>query len=181
MKDLDPLGKDLKMDDIEDHVVWDSSPFNVTRCENHEFDEDDKTPIKLLWNNDRIQNLHSKFLASEITRVQQELTAKQKSIAEKAAIVAENRKRKGDSTFDLPVKHVRTRSIISHDMSVLHLRFCSLCDKEMKTYDETVDHLYDPCHVNRLSECFSKGSVPRVDMKTIQCTVCNTKPYQAAD
>ena len=120
-------------------------------------------------------------MKEEIAKFHKLIAEKKSAISEKQNIVQENRKRKGESTFDLPVKHVRTRSIISHDMSVLHLRYCSLCRKELKSYENTCDHLYDVEHVNNLAKCFSKGSHPKVEMDTIQCNVCNTKPYKAAD
>ena len=84
-------------------------------------------------------------------------------------------------TYEMLEKRVKSRNVVAHDSIVLHLRYCSLCNKEFNSYQEALDHLYSVEHINNLEKCFYKGSVPQLEMKSLKCNVCNTKTVTPTD
>jgi len=167
------------MDNIHKINFKDKSSFQKSLdsvFDEYEFEQADYDKF---WKNPIVQKIYLDIMDIEIQNLENNLNLKRKNVENLQTQLEFKKARK--STYEIDVKYVRSRSVIAHDMSILHLNFCALCNLELESQEDAIKHLYCIDHVNNLHDCFHTGSIPKVEMKTIQCGPCNTKKYQAAD
>merc|ERR1712226_1565159 len=181
--EFDPLDLDLTCDEIEDDVQEnlqlfeynDKATFEKTlkkRYYNYAFDADD---FIILWQNSAVRQMYLHNLQQQVKKVEGEIKSRKRKAEEELSQLVEC-KRNEANPYGLVPKTIKTRNVVAHDQTILHLRFCALCDnKEFATYDEAVEHLYG------LEACFYKGSQPRLPMESLKCNVCNSKSAKPAD
>lgn len=155
-----------------------------SRYKNFDFDEDD---YLILWNLPCVKQNYLKAIQVQVDKIELEIKSRKRKSDELNQQIKKSKENKSKvDTYEMVPKVVRSRNVVAHDSTVLHLRFCSLCHadsevSEFETHEEALDHLYTVKHINNLDACFYKGSQPQVNMKSLKCNVCNTKTVAPTD
>jgi len=155
-----------------------------SRYKNFDFDEDD---YLILWNLPCVKQNYLKAIQIQVDKIELEIKNRKRKSDELNQQIKKSKENKTNvDTYELVPKIVRSRNVVAHDSTVLHLRFCSLCNtdsgvSEFDTYEQTLEHLYTVKHINKLEACFYKGSQPQLNMKSLKCNVCNTKTVAPTD